>query len=81
MTNSLLGKDTITSMRSGILNGYGALCDGIINKLKNEYGRKLRVIATGGDAPLLARYCRYIDKIDQNLTLKGLLEVARKILR
>lgn len=70
---SLLGKDTQTSMRSGILNGYGALCAGIINKIKKEYGKNLTVLATGGDAPLLAKYCPSIKLIDQNLTLKGLL--------
>lgn len=72
-TTSLLGKDTEASMRSGILNGYGALCDGIIKKLRSKYGRNLPAIATGGDAPLLSRYCPSIDKIDLNLTLKGLL--------
>ena len=70
---SLLGKDTAASMQSGILNGYASLCDGIVNKLKSRYGRGLVVIATGGDARLLRQYCSSIDKIDLDLTLKGLL--------
>jgi len=75
---SLLGKDTQASMRSGILNGYGALCSGIINKMKKEYGKNLKVLATGGDAALLAKYCPSIDHIDPNLPLKGLLITYQK---
>ena len=76
---SLLGRDTVTSMRSGILNGYAALCDGIISKLKSGYGKNLPVIATGGDAPLLAKYSSLIDKVDPDLTLKGLLITYKKL--
>ena len=69
----LLGSDTAGSMRSGILNGYAALCEGVIKRLRLKCGRNLRVIATGGDAALLARYCSDIKKVDSDLTLKGLL--------
>ena len=70
---SILGKDTTASMRSGVVNGYGVLCEGLLEKLKSKYGKSLQVVATGGDAPLLARNCPSIDKVDQDLTLKGLL--------
>lgn len=77
---ALLGKDTTTSMRSGILNGYAALCDGIIKALKLKYGKTLVVVATGGDAPLLAKYCSSIDKVDTDLTLKGLFLTYKGLL-
>lgn len=69
---SLIGKDTKDSMRSGLLNGYGSLCDGIIKKISSQYKTKPIVIATGGDAVLIAKYAATIRKIEPDLTLKGL---------
>ncbi len=67
----LVGKDTISSMKSGIFHGFGALCDGLVAKLKAKYG-PMRVIATGGHARLMAKFSKSIDKVNPNLTLHGL---------
>ena len=67
----LIGRDTVDSMRSGVFYGTGALCDGVIAKLRAKYG-PMKVIATGGHARLMARYSKSIKKVDPNLTLKGL---------
>lgn len=67
----LIGKDTITSMRSGILNGYAALCAGLVSKIKKEAGKDYKVILTGGHAKLISKYCHF-DIIQPNLTLEGL---------
>ncbi len=68
----LLGRDTIGSMRSGIFFGYSALCDGLVARLKAKHGPKAKVVATGGHAPLIAPYCRTVQKINPHLTLQGL---------
>jgi len=76
----LVGKDTINSMKSGIFYGFGALCDGLVARLKMKYG-PMRVIATGGHARLMARFSRSIPKVDPNLTLQGLRIIYEKALK
>ncbi len=76
---SLIGRDTKDSMRSGFLFGYSALCDGIAEKIRSEHGNGLKVIATGGDARLIAKYSTSIKKVDPALTLKGLRIIAGAI--
>jgi len=74
----LIGRDTVDSMRSGVFYGIGALCDGIIAKLKAKYGntmpgqKPMRIIATGGHAALITKYSKLIRKVNPNLTLEGL---------
>ena len=69
---SLIGKDTKNSILSGIVYGYGCLCDGIILKLKKSFKNKPLVVSTGGSVELMRKFCGQIDKVDKNLTLKGL---------
>ncbi len=68
----LIGKDTKESMRSGMVYGYASLVDDLSNRIKEEIGMDARVVATGGSINLIAKYCRSISKVDQDLTLKGL---------
>lgn len=67
-----LGKDTLSSMASGILYGYSALCDGIVQRMKARYAPRAKVIATGGYSRQIAPYCRSIDRVSPDLTLRGL---------
>lgn len=67
----LLGRDTVSSMKSGIFYGFGSLCDCLIDKLKEEFGKQ-PVIATGGHSRLIAKFCRSIDSVCPDLTLRGL---------
>lgn len=69
---SILAKNTIASMNAGIVFGYAGLVEGIILRMKKEVGTNLKVIATGGLAPLIASECSVIDVVDDFLTLKGL---------
>jgi type III pantothenate kinase len=69
---SILAKNTISSMNAGIVFGYAGLVEGIISRMKREVGTDLKVIATGGLAPLIASECSVIDVVDDFLTLKGL---------
>ena len=67
-----IGRDTAGSMRNGIIFGFAALIDGLSAKLKRKIGGSARVIGTGGDIALIAGHCQNLDKIDRDLTLKGL---------
>lgn len=69
---NILGKETSESMISGAIYGFSSLCDGLVEKLKKKYCRSARVIATGGMSTLIGPYCKCVDRIDPDLTLKGL---------
>ncbi len=73
----LIGRDTRNSILSGIIYGYSTLTDGLIKKLKTGLNNKPVVIGTGGNIKLIANYCREIDIIDINLTLKGLSLISK----
>ena len=74
----VLGKDTVAAMQSGVFWGYVDLIDGIVTRLKAEYGEPMTVIATGGVASLFEGAARSIDHYDPDVTLRGLLEVWRR---
>ena len=70
----VLGRDTRTGMEAGILQGYGALADGLVERFQRRFGRGFRVVATGGLASTIYPYTRRIDVVDPLLTLKSLVE-------
>ncbi|MBI2847271.1 MAG: type III pantothenate kinase [Chloroflexi bacterium] len=69
---SAIGKNTVTSMQSGIVFGYVGLIEGIVARFQSELGEKARVVATGGLASIIAKETRVIDVVDLDLTLVGL---------
>ena len=69
---TVIGKNTIHSMQSGILYGYVSLVDGIVDRIFEELQSRPRVIATGGLAPIIVPETRTIEQICENLTLDGL---------
>ena len=69
---SVIGKNTVSSMQSGLIYGYVGLVDGIVERMRSEVDFPLRVVATGGLAPLLARDSLTIEDCDEMLTLTGL---------
>ena len=73
-----LGRDTRTSMSSGLFHGYGALCDGLVASMKRLHAPRARVIATGGHARMIAPFCRSIRVVDPDLTLRGLCLIYRQ---
>ncbi|MDF1555922.1 MAG: type III pantothenate kinase [Deferrisomatales bacterium] len=68
----VLGRNTVHSMQSGILFGYAALVDGLIEKLCAEMGTTPTVVATGGLSTVMAKEARRIDHVEEFLTLEGL---------
>jgi type III pantothenate kinase len=67
-----IGKSTVEAIRSGVIYGYAAQVDGLIERLVAELGDDPDVIATGGLAGAIAPFCDSIDEIDDLLTLRGL---------
>ena len=67
-----VGRNTIHSMQSGIVFGYVALVDGLVNRLWGEMGSPCTVIGTGGLARLIEPESETIDEVDEYLTLEGL---------
>jgi len=69
---SVIGKNTIASMQSGILYGFVGQVEGIVKRIKEEIGRSALSIATGGLAPLIGSATNEINIVDEMLTLDGL---------
>lgn len=67
-----IGRDTKNSMLSGIVYGFAGLTDCLVEKIKSRIGKDAKVIGTGGNIGLMGKYCQRLDKIDKDLTLKGL---------
>jgi type III pantothenate kinase len=70
--NTVIGKSTTVSLQAGIVYGYIAMVDGIVEKIKKEVKSDPRVIATGGMADVIAEESQTIDEVDNLLTLTGL---------
>ncbi len=70
--NSIIGKDTVSAMQSGIYWGYIGLLEGIISRIKREIDIDMDVIATGGLASLFFKDSKLISKVDSDLTIKGI---------
>lgn len=76
---SIIGKNTIVSMQSGIIYGYIGQVDGIIERMRKEMNEsKALVVATGGFAELIKDDTKNIDKINPFLTLEGLRIIYEK---
>ena len=73
-----IGANTVAAIQSGVLYGYGAMVDGMVRKLSEEFSDKPVVIATGGMAELISRYTESIQVINPLLTLKGLYLLHEK---
>lgn len=78
----VIGTDTVSAMKSGVMNGFGAMVDGMVNKIKKEMdsqSSQIQVIGTGGMAHVIAPFTKSLSFIDQELTLKGLQIIFEKM--
>jgi type III pantothenate kinase len=73
---AVIGRSTVPAMQSGVYWGYVGLIEGLVARIQAEYGDHLKVIATGGLAPLLAEGTTAIETIAPDLTLDGLRLLA-----
>ena len=74
----VIGQDTVSNMQSGVFWGYIALIEGLVARIKAEWGRPMTVIGTGGVVSLFEGATHSIDRFDPDLTLRGLLEIWRR---
>lgn len=91
----IIGKNTVSAMRSGLVYGYVSMVEGMVSRIKSQIlnpksqtnsksqipnpKQKVKVIATGGLAALICKYTKVVDKIDAKLTLKGLRMIGEEI--
>jgi type III pantothenate kinase len=67
-----IGSNTLAAMQSGLVYGWAALIEGIVNRIQEELGENATVVATGGYASLIASETRAIDEVNPDLTLIGI---------
>ena len=84
--SSSLGKNTVASVQSGIVLGYKGLVEGLVKQMKEDLSKEsgctveeIKVVATGGLNSMLAPITNAFDYVDKDLTLSGLLRVAKTI--
>ncbi|GGE46418.1 type III pantothenate kinase [Actibacterium pelagium] len=68
----VIGTNTVACIQSGVFWGYVGLVQGICNQIRAEYGRDMKIIGTGGLAPLFAQGDVLFDTIEDDLTMHGL---------
>lgn len=74
----VIGGGTISAMQSGIYWGYVGLIEGLVRRIRDEFGEPMKVIATGGLAPMFADATDVIEAVDPDLTMRGLCEIHRR---
>lgn len=74
----VIGTNTVSAMMSGVFWGYIGLIEGLVARIKAERGESMKVVATGGLAPLFAEATNVIEHTDPDLTLRGLVAVHRR---
>ena len=76
--DKVIGKDTASSIKAGIIYGYAGLVDGMVKRMKIEMGGNPKVIATGGLAGLMEKVSETIEAIEPHLTLEGLRIISEQ---
>lgn len=71
-SGSVIGRDTVGQMQIGIYWGYVSMIEGMLGRMKAEIGRPVKVIATGGLATLFQEHAHLFDRVEPDLTLKGI---------
>ena len=74
----VIGGGTVPAMQSGIYWGYLSLVEGLVERIKREFGGPTTVLGTGGLAPLFADGTEVIQYVEPDLTIRGLFEVYRR---
>lgn len=75
--DNVIGKNTLTAVRAGFFWGYSGLIINIINLIKKETKKDFKIIITGGLSNLYAKSLKTKVLIDKDITVKGLIRVAK----
>lgn len=75
---TVIGGGTVGAMQSGVFWGYLGLIEGLIARIKEEFGQPMKVIATGGLAPVFADASNAIGQVDPDITLTGIVEIWKR---
>jgi type III pantothenate kinase len=78
-TDKVVGRDTIESIKSGIIYGYASLVDGMVERMKKEMDFSPVIVATGGLSPLISSVSEKIDNVEESLTLDGLRIISQRL--
>jgi type III pantothenate kinase len=73
-----IATNTINAMNAGIIYGYAGLVDGIVNRMKKEFEYNVKVLATGGIAPLISGESSAIDHLEERLTIEGMMIIYKR---
>ena len=72
LPKSVIGTDTVSAIQNGVLWGYVAMVEGMLNRIEAEVGENYKVIATGGLSSILHPLHNRFDQVNRHLTLEGL---------
>ena len=75
---NIIGTNTVTNMQAGLYYGAVDMVDGMLERMKKELGENAKVVATGGQAQLVAKGSKYIEHTDEFLSLTGLRLIWEK---
>ena len=77
--NNVIGKDTISAVRSGFFWGYAGLIDNIVNLIKKETNKSFKLVITGGFSDLFKASIKAKLIKDKDITIKGLIKISKLI--
>lgn len=75
LPKTILGRDTISSVRGGVIYGFVGQLESIVRQIEKELGHKVKLIATGGFSVYIAPYVEKVDIVDVNITINGLKRI------
>ena len=75
---NVIGTTTVACMHTGVFWGYVGLIEGLVKRIKDEFGKPMKVVSTGGLAPVFEGSISGIDQIAPDITARGLIEIFRR---
>ena len=79
LPKSAIGKNTVHAIQSGVLWGYVSMVEGMLVRIKKEFGKPVKVVATGGLSSILHPLDDQFDDVNRKLTLEGLRLIAQTL--